>query len=152
MFCNVDRTALCTGADTDNVKDLSDDVEWAGFYSDCEHEVSEVKSGHPITLTYNLYSCPSGGPHVIRPDTLPIARKLHRILASETFLSPGGVIGFFCKHAYARHRGSTSATQNMIEQLKCIDRASSQPCWPWDSGLKFVRSLINAKCEKRPRV
>jgi hypothetical protein len=31
------------------------DIQWAAFYSDCEHEVLEVTSGHRITLTYNLY-------------------------------------------------------------------------------------------------
>ncbi len=30
-------------------------IKWAAFYSDCEHEVLEVTSGHRITLTYNLY-------------------------------------------------------------------------------------------------
>ena len=30
-------------------------VQWAAFYSDCEHEVKEVTEGHRITLTYNLY-------------------------------------------------------------------------------------------------
>lgn len=31
-------------------------VQWAAFYSNCEHEVLEVESGHRITLTYNLYA------------------------------------------------------------------------------------------------
>ncbi|KAK6858062.1 hypothetical protein PG995_005761 [Apiospora arundinis] len=31
-------------------------IHWAAFYSDCEHEVLEVTSGHRITLTYNLYA------------------------------------------------------------------------------------------------
>jgi hypothetical protein len=30
-------------------------VQWAAFYSDCEHEVYEVTSGHRLTLTYNLF-------------------------------------------------------------------------------------------------
>lgn len=30
-------------------------VEWAAFFSDCEHEVREVTSGSRVTLTYNLY-------------------------------------------------------------------------------------------------
>ena len=33
----------------------ADKIEWAAFYSDCEHEVMEVQSGHRVTLTYNLY-------------------------------------------------------------------------------------------------
>ncbi|KAH9876511.1 hypothetical protein J1614_003642 [Plenodomus biglobosus] len=34
----------------------SKDIQWAAFYSDCEHEVQEVTSGHRVTLTYNLYA------------------------------------------------------------------------------------------------
>ena len=30
-------------------------IQWAGFYSDVEHEVLPVTSGYRITLTYNLY-------------------------------------------------------------------------------------------------
>jgi hypothetical protein len=30
-------------------------IQWAAFYSDCEHEVKEVKTGHRITLAYRLY-------------------------------------------------------------------------------------------------
>ncbi len=30
-------------------------THWAAFYSDVEHEVLPVTSGHRITLTYNLY-------------------------------------------------------------------------------------------------
>ena len=33
----------------------SDEIQWAAFYSDCEHEVLPVTSGHRVTLTYNLY-------------------------------------------------------------------------------------------------
>ena len=33
----------------------SNALQWAAFYSDCEHEVLEVRSGHRITITYNLY-------------------------------------------------------------------------------------------------
>lgn len=41
--------------------DWSDDnpnsIQWTAFYSDCEHEVLPVPSGHRVTLTYNLYVC-----------------------------------------------------------------------------------------------
>lgn len=36
-------------------------LQWAAFYSDCEHEVLEVTSGHRITLTYNLIATPGVG-------------------------------------------------------------------------------------------
>jgi len=30
-------------------------ISYAAFYGDVEHEVTEVKSGYRLTLTYNLY-------------------------------------------------------------------------------------------------
>lgn len=41
---------------TFNWNDQDTQIEWAAFYSDCEHEVKEVTAGHRITLTYNLYA------------------------------------------------------------------------------------------------
>ena len=38
----------------------ADAVQWAAFFSDCEHEVLEVTEGHRITLAYNLYWKHSG--------------------------------------------------------------------------------------------
>jgi hypothetical protein len=32
-----------------------DSVQWAAFFSDCEHEVLQVSEGHRVTLTYNLH-------------------------------------------------------------------------------------------------
>lgn len=36
-------------------------IAWVAFYSDCEHEVLEVTSGHRVTLTYNLYAVRGNG-------------------------------------------------------------------------------------------
>ena len=49
-------------------------------------------------------------------------QELQPLLPSDGFLAVGGVVGFFCKHAYARHRGS-SGSQETSHQLKGIDRA-----------------------------
>ena len=32
-----------------------DTIQWAAFFSDCEHEVLQVTEGHRVTLTYNLF-------------------------------------------------------------------------------------------------
>lgn len=32
-----------------------DTIQWAAFYSDCEHEIKTVTGGQRITLTYNLF-------------------------------------------------------------------------------------------------
>lgn len=44
---------ICKNFDlsTDNKKE----IKWVAFYSDCEHEITEILDGYRITLTYNLY-------------------------------------------------------------------------------------------------
>ena len=45
-------------------------IQWAAFYSDCEHEILEVTSGHRITLTYNLFI--SRGAGMLTGHSLPM--------------------------------------------------------------------------------
>lgn len=100
-------------------------IEWAAFYSDCEHEVKEVTSGHRVTLTYNLYVHERVG-GIMRdlptPDlsSMVLYHQVKEALASPAFMkdgkspklfsrnhlltsSPhlGGTLGFYCQHAYA---------------------------------------------------
>ncbi|KAL8672749.1 MAG: hypothetical protein Q9168_002803 [Polycauliona sp. 1 TL-2023] len=83
-----------------------DDIEWAAFYSDCEHEVHEVTAGHRITLTYNLYAHEQLGgvsrnPSTIGTDTFALYHRIKEALASSEFFPQGGTLGFHCVHAYA---------------------------------------------------
>ena len=69
-------------------------IQWAAFYSDCEHEVYEVKSGHRITLTYNLYATRgqghlAGSSPVLDPTQLPFHDTLQQALVSPGFLRRG---------------------------------------------------------------
>ncbi|KAF2171374.1 hypothetical protein M409DRAFT_18490 [Zasmidium cellare ATCC 36951] len=87
-------------------------IKWAAFYSDCEHEVYEVTSGHRITLTYNLFvtrKCSvlkvfitlddsinqgglghlAGSPSALEPKHLPLYDTLKTALASPGFLRHG---------------------------------------------------------------
>lgn len=69
-------------------------IKWAAFYSDCEHEVLEVTSGHRVTLTYNLYvvrgagrlagSCPA-----LQPASLPLFSMLGEMLRNAIFMEKG---------------------------------------------------------------
>ncbi|KAK3667971.1 hypothetical protein LTR22_001038 [Elasticomyces elasticus] len=71
-------------------------VKWAAFYSDCEHEVLEVTSGHRITLTYNLHATDGVG-HVVGnipaglldPTQLPLYGLLKTALETPSFFSNG---------------------------------------------------------------
>jgi hypothetical protein len=69
-------------------------IQWAAFYSDCEHEVLEVTSGHRITLTYNLYvtrgaGLSAGHESALDPTKLPLYDTLKTALECPSFL-PGG--------------------------------------------------------------
>lgn len=72
-------------------------IEWAAFYSDCEHEVYEVTSGHRITLTYNLYVTRglghlAGSAPALDPQQLPLYQVLYSALDSPGFLRRGAEI------------------------------------------------------------
>ncbi|OJJ67117.1 hypothetical protein ASPBRDRAFT_78662 [Aspergillus brasiliensis CBS 101740] len=84
----------------------SSSIQWAAFYSDCEHEIETVSSGHRITLTYNLYVREMPGAilapirPVLDPQTLPLYGLIKSLLTTPGFLKDGGVLGVFCSHAY----------------------------------------------------
>ncbi|EJD48524.1 hypothetical protein AURDEDRAFT_35384, partial [Auricularia subglabra TFB-10046 SS5] len=74
-------------------------VFWAAFFSDVEHEVLPVSSGHRVTLTYNLYyTAQKGNPRPPPPDELVDA--FDTLLADATFMPQGGRLGFGLRHAY----------------------------------------------------
>lgn len=89
-------------------------IQWAAFYSDCQHEVMEVTSGHRITLTYNLYARntsstdgPQAGRGLMDPTQLPLHGILHSLFLKENFMPGGGYLGVHTSHAYPHT--STSA-------------------------------------------
>ncbi|KAJ2980851.1 hypothetical protein NUW58_g6836 [Xylaria curta] len=86
--------------------DHANRLQWAAFYSDCEHEVLEVTSGHRLTLTYNLYAVRGAGrltgvSPTLNPTHLPLFQALKGILSQDPFDGQGGTLGFWCSHVYA---------------------------------------------------
>lgn len=67
----------------------SNKIQWAAFFSDCEHEVLEVTSGHRVTLTYNLYS--TGKAHVatLDPQQVELYTALKGLLSKPAFCKDG---------------------------------------------------------------
>jgi hypothetical protein len=82
----------------------ADTIQWAAFYSDCEHEVMPLVSGHRITLTYNLYyqiDQPRCGDALPLPlHSFPLYHDLQAALQTRGFMDSGGILGFYCNHAY----------------------------------------------------
>ncbi len=82
-------------------------IEWAAFFSDCEHDVAEVTSGHRVTLTYNLYTISrsiSNHLHSTEVESFPLYYEVQAALRRKDFLANGGKIGFFCHHFYAQNQ------------------------------------------------
>lgn len=70
-------------------------IQWAAFFSDCEHEVLEVTKGHRVTLTYNLYWTLHGpasmSEHLGALDqkSLPFYSALDKLMRCPEFLPEG---------------------------------------------------------------
>jgi hypothetical protein len=85
------------------------------FFSDIEHEVTPVISGHRITLTYNLYF-DDGGPvsakdtvsKHLTPSPLPnegtFREAFNALLENPEFLPDGGTLAFGLRHVYPINR------------------------------------------------
>ncbi|CRG83902.1 hypothetical protein PISL3812_01258 [Talaromyces islandicus] len=98
-------------------------VQWAAFYSDCEHEITKVTDGHRITLTYNLHAVDLVGGvllanPVIDPKTLPLYGLIESLMRS-TEIAKGKRIGIYCSHAYAHT--SNIAKKRLPHHLKGSD-------------------------------
>jgi hypothetical protein len=70
-------------------------IQWAAFYSDCEHEIKTITEGDRITLTYNLYvtmaigSAISPNSTIVKPETLPLYRYIRDLTQQPAFMKDG---------------------------------------------------------------
>jgi len=86
-------------------------IQWAAFYSDCEHEVLPVVLGNRITLAYNLYVCRGvgnlAGGQIISIDrtSLPLYKTVQGALLSRSFMPEGGILGIGLYHTYPMDDG-----------------------------------------------
>jgi len=91
-----------------------DSIGYVAFFSDVEHEVAPVISGHRVTLTYNLYFKDKGGPissksedvvskHLSPPQAVnenAFRETFQALLENPEFLADGGTLAFGMRHAY----------------------------------------------------
>ncbi|KAI0761523.1 hypothetical protein BD413DRAFT_485899 [Trametes elegans] len=85
-------------------------VAYVAFFSDVEHEVLSVRSGHRVTLTYNLYEQPEPArpisskrltvQHPLRTNVSALQDALRAFLREPAVLRDGGMIGFGLQHTY----------------------------------------------------
>uniref|UniRef100_A0A6B2L5S8 Fe2OG dioxygenase domain-containing protein n=1 Tax=Arcella intermedia TaxID=1963864 RepID=A0A6B2L5S8_9EUKA len=93
-------------------------LQWAAFYSDCEHEIQPVTEGTRITLTYTLSTSTSSlSTNLIH--TSPLYTNLKALLLDPTFLPTGGLLGYTCRQDYV---GSSIITAEDVSRvLKGVD-------------------------------
>jgi len=109
-------------------------LAYVAFYSDIEHEVLKVTSGHRVTLTYNLYSTPSElNPKTtalaVTPDSNAIDKfqtTLRALLKSPDFLPKGGTLGFGLVHLYPVT--FKTELENLVRYLKGEDAHVYRAC------------------------
>jgi hypothetical protein len=133
----------------DSAKDLSEQsqpsISYVAFYSDVEHEVTLVKSGYRVTLTYNLYFSADGSdrnPAMPTPvnyatsaNEVAFRAALSDLLADESVLPNGGTLGFGLRHEYPVNTNTKLVTLNDL--LKGSDAIVKRVC----SQLSLVTSL-----------
>jgi hypothetical protein len=67
-------------------------IQWAAFYSDCEHEVLPVTSGYRVTITYNLYFSNEHDAKMRQAcSSLPLHQVLSTVLKSPEFMPNGNL-------------------------------------------------------------
>ncbi|RFU25895.1 hypothetical protein B7463_g10442, partial [Scytalidium lignicola] len=101
-------------------------LQWAAFYSDCEHEVFEVTAGHRVTLTYNLYAAPrrvevEGKTESMDISRLPLYSAVREAVTNPLFMPNGGLLGFYCCHSYPHSTKSPAGAPLFPSVLKGVD-------------------------------
>ena len=85
-------------------------IGYAAFFSDIEHEVAPVTSGHRVTLTYNLYfenDEPISADDAVSKHLAPplvnegaFTEAFTALLEDPEFLAEGGTLAFGLRHVY----------------------------------------------------
>jgi hypothetical protein len=79
-------------------------IGYVMFFSDVEHEVAPVISGHRVTLTYNLYFDEDRPEeHLSHPPAVnesTFRRSFQGLLENPEFLASGGTLAFGLRHVY----------------------------------------------------
>ncbi|KAL8649749.1 MAG: hypothetical protein Q9210_004216, partial [Variospora velana] len=101
-------------------------IKWAAYRIDCSKEVEQVRSGHRVTLEYELWAV-AGRPSTINhqlysiftPSQTVLYKLLNDMLAIDSFLRRGQVLGVFCVCEY--DHTSASAQQRFPNALEGPD-------------------------------
>ncbi|KAI0328047.1 hypothetical protein GY45DRAFT_1423503 [Cubamyces sp. BRFM 1775] len=131
---SVDASVLLSNADISMPR-----IAYIAFFSDVEHEVTRVTSGHRLTITYNLYyAFDDVSPNridVVQPqgaNEFAVHENLASLLDDSTFLPNGGILGFGLRHLYPLPTSFDPQEDTTLEtlkgKLKGVDAALFRAC------------------------
>ena len=103
-------------------------LHWAAFFGDVDHQIDQIWSGARVTLTYVLRRGAGGAllRDAAREDLAPRVQEAWRaLLADQSFLPTGGTLAYPCCHLYhqdARFQQKQNAiTEQSVTVLKGRD-------------------------------
>ncbi|KAG7090305.1 hypothetical protein E1B28_011903 [Marasmius oreades] len=138
-----------SGTVLSNSPSPNDTIAYVAFFSDVEHEVLPVTSGHRITLTYNLYFSKSSGPQgpasLLVPKTnFKLRDTISGLLDNPQFLPEGGLLGFALSHSYAVDLESKESLNGILQVLKGEDAVIHSACEDLGLGLS-INSVLDQR-------
>ncbi|KAG7097982.1 hypothetical protein E1B28_005290 [Marasmius oreades] len=130
-----------SGTVLSNSPSPNDTIAYIAFFSDVEHEVLPVTSGHRITLTYNLYFSKSTAQvpdSLLAPHTnFKLRDTISALLDNPQFLPKGGLLGLALSHSYAVNPGSGGSLNGILQVLKGEDAVIRSACEDLGLGLSI---------------
>ncbi|KAJ8079344.1 hypothetical protein PM082_021847 [Marasmius tenuissimus] len=118
---------------SDQLPSSRDEIAYIAFFSDVEHEVLPVTSGHRITLTYNLYHADSDKStktsrlNLDNHDITPLKNALSDLVNDPKFMPNGGYIGFGLRYDYPVVPNKTRFSE-FLDLLKGEDLMVQKAC------------------------
>jgi hypothetical protein len=134
-----------------------DEIRWAAFFGDVDHEVKPVRTGHRVTLTW-LLRRGAGKPLPVRagPPGDPIDEALATSLADPEFLANGGVVGFRCEHLYSETPGFRRAMAPLdarsVLKLKGRDQRVAKAALAAGLTVELKAYVTEADCDETWRL
>ena len=122
-------------------------IQWAAFFSDCEHEVHQITAGHRITLTYNLFlktrtDLMAGSDMSLQPLSHPLGTLFDNAITDPRFMPKGGRIGVYLTHLYPHTH------KKLMKLLPSCLKGVDMAVYEIIRALGLENSLVHIKAEK----
>jgi hypothetical protein len=104
-------------------------LHWAAFFGDTDHQIERIWSGARVTLAYLLRRGNGGAPTraAADEDSAPrIQEAWQALLADKSFLPKGGILGYPCCHLYHQDTRFQSKQRSIGRQSSTMLKGRDQ--------------------------